>query len=99
MGGGAGRLRGFWRVLYALTSSLVFFWFLTEEILPTSGTSITTTGTTIGSYEYSKFRGRDAPSHPDLDLNYMSKRRVPNGPDPIHNRRAGKSRQPPGRAK
>ncbi|XP_010272153.1 PREDICTED: CLAVATA3/ESR (CLE)-related protein 25-like [Nelumbo nucifera] len=35
---------------------------------------------------------------PDLDLNYMSKRRVPNGPDPIHNRRAGKSRQPPGRA-
>lgn len=24
--------------------------------------------------------------HPELDLNYMSKRRVPNGPDPIHNR-------------
>ncbi|XP_061975079.1 CLAVATA3/ESR (CLE)-related protein 25-like [Populus nigra] len=35
----------------------------------------------------------------ELDLNYMmSKRRVPNGPDPIHNRRAGNSKRPPGRA-
>ncbi|CAN0925751.1 CLAVATA3/ESR (CLE)-related protein 25 [Linum grandiflorum] len=33
------------------------------------------------------------------ELNYMmSKRRVPNGPDPIHNRRAGNSKRPPGRA-
>ncbi|CAL1357871.1 unnamed protein product [Linum trigynum] len=24
--------------------------------------------------------------HEGLDLNYVSKRRVPNGPDPIHNR-------------
>ncbi|CAL1357265.1 unnamed protein product [Linum trigynum] len=33
------------------------------------------------------------------NLNYMmSKRRVPNGPDPIHNRRAGNSKRPPGRA-
>lgn len=31
-----------------------------------------------------------------LDFNYMSKRRVPNGPDPIHNRRAGNSGRPPG---
>ncbi|KAJ7953713.1 CLAVATA3/ESR (CLE)-related protein 25 [Quillaja saponaria] len=29
-------------------------------------------------------------------LNYTSKRRVPNGPDPIHNRRSGNSRRPPG---
>ncbi|OWM76005.1 CLAVATA3/ESR (CLE)-related protein 25-like [Punica granatum] len=35
---------------------------------------------------------------PESDVNYMSKRRVPNGPDPIHNRRAGNSKQPPGRA-
>ncbi|KAI9111921.1 hypothetical protein K1719_017611 [Acacia pycnantha] len=34
----------------------------------------------------------------ELDFNYMSKRRVPNGPDPIHNRRAGNSGRPPGRA-
>ncbi|XP_052186524.1 CLAVATA3/ESR (CLE)-related protein 25-like [Diospyros lotus] len=33
-----------------------------------------------------------------LDLNNMSKRRVPNGPDPIHNRRAGNSHRPPGHA-
>ncbi|KAG9151979.1 hypothetical protein Leryth_002253 [Lithospermum erythrorhizon] len=33
-----------------------------------------------------------------LALNFISKRRVPNGPDPIHNRRAGNSHQPPGRA-
>jgi len=25
---------------------------------------------------------------PRMDINYMSKRRVPNGPDPIHNRYA-----------
>ncbi|XP_042054446.1 uncharacterized protein LOC121799171 [Salvia splendens] len=33
-----------------------------------------------------------------LELNYTSKRRVPNGPDPIHNRGAGKSHRPPGHA-
>ncbi|CAL5188829.1 unnamed protein product [Lathyrus oleraceus] len=33
-----------------------------------------------------------------LDFNYMSKRRVPNGPDPIHNRRAGNSGRPPGQS-
>ncbi|KAK8653343.1 hypothetical protein V6N13_127350 [Hibiscus sabdariffa] len=33
----------------------------------------------------------------DLHFDYVSKRRVPNGPDPTHNRRASKSRQPPGR--
>ncbi|KAG2321560.1 hypothetical protein Bca4012_057463 [Brassica carinata] len=33
------------------------------------------------------------------DLSYAaSKRKVPRGSDPIHNRRAGKSRRPPGRA-
>ncbi|XP_022752241.1 uncharacterized protein LOC111300952 [Durio zibethinus] len=37
-------------------------------------------------------------SHQDFHLNYVSKRRVPTGPDPIHNRRAATSRQPPGRA-
>ncbi|CAH8363912.1 unnamed protein product [Eruca vesicaria subsp. sativa] len=33
------------------------------------------------------------------DLSYAaSKRKVPRGSDPIHNRKAGKSRRPPGRA-
>nr|XP_043608781.1 CLAVATA3/ESR (CLE)-related protein 25-like [Erigeron canadensis] len=31
-------------------------------------------------------------------LNYVSKRRVPNGPDPIHNRRTRNNGQPPDRA-
>ncbi|BAT99346.1 CLAVATA3/ESR (CLE)-related protein 25-like [Vigna umbellata] len=43
--------------------------------------------------------GRDMPvDREELDFNYMSKRRVPNGPDPIHNRRAGNSGRPPGQA-
>ncbi|GAB2280384.1 hypothetical protein Dimus_015019 [Dionaea muscipula] len=37
-------------------------------------------------------------AQPIMDINYLSKRRVPNGPDPIHNRRAGNSKQPPGKA-
>ncbi|CAH9087503.1 unnamed protein product [Cuscuta epithymum] len=37
-------------------------------------------------------------SNVHADLNFMSKRKVPNGPDPIHNRRAGNSHRPPGRA-
>ncbi|CAN4124332.1 unnamed protein product [Withania somnifera] len=37
-------------------------------------------------------------AHPKIDFNLVSKRRVPNGPDPIHNRRARSSRRPPGQA-
>ncbi|AES74643.1 Clavata3/ESR (CLE) gene family member MtCLE02 [Medicago truncatula] len=36
--------------------------------------------------------------HSDSRLVIVSKRRVPNGPDPIHNRRARKYRQPPNQA-
>ncbi|XP_039045033.1 CLAVATA3/ESR (CLE)-related protein 25-like [Hibiscus syriacus] len=43
-------------------------------------------------------KGESSVAHPKQDLNYMSKRRVPNGPDPIHNRRAGNSGRPPGQA-
>ncbi|KAE8698886.1 Phosphatase 2A-2 [Hibiscus syriacus] len=43
-------------------------------------------------------KGKSSVAHPKQDLNYMSKRRVPNGPDPIHNRRAGNSGRPPGQA-
>ncbi|KAI3726069.1 hypothetical protein L1987_65866 [Smallanthus sonchifolius] len=35
--------------------------------------------------------------HKGLVLNYVSKRRVPNGPDPIHNRKVTNTRQPPER--
>ncbi|XP_057528864.1 uncharacterized protein LOC130807610 isoform X2 [Amaranthus tricolor] len=37
-------------------------------------------------------------AHSEVDFNYMSKRKVPSGPDPIHNRRARNSRRPPGEA-
>ncbi|KAL3833193.1 hypothetical protein ACJIZ3_007929 [Penstemon smallii] len=30
----------------------------------------------------------------NLNLNFVSKRRVPNGPDPIHNRKAGNTKLP-----
>ncbi|KAK8567712.1 hypothetical protein V6N12_006289 [Hibiscus sabdariffa] len=43
-------------------------------------------------------KGKSSVAHPKQDLDYMSKRRVPNGPDPIHNRRAGNSGRPPGQA-
>ncbi|GMI87815.1 CLAVATA3/ESR-RELATED 26 [Hibiscus trionum] len=44
------------------------------------------------------WKGKSSVAHPKQDLDYMSKRRVPNGPDPIHNRRAGNSGRPPGQA-
>jgi len=44
------------------------------------------------SHVDAKSKGKE----PDFDLNYGNvKRRVPNGSDPIHNRRAGKSGEPP----
>ncbi|KAF3431361.1 hypothetical protein FNV43_RR26092 [Rhamnella rubrinervis] len=49
-------------------------------------------------YSAAEVIGREKLVRPELDLNYMSKRRVPNGPDPIHNRRAGNSGRPPGQA-
>ncbi|KAK1259603.1 CLAVATA3/ESR (CLE)-related protein 25 [Acorus gramineus] len=55
---------------------------------------ITSTSTKRNSFRHFRVKGRERPT----DFNYVSKRRVPNGPDPIHNRKAGKSGQPPGRA-
>ncbi|OIW10519.1 hypothetical protein TanjilG_15891 [Lupinus angustifolius] len=50
--------------------------------------------------EHEKVMGRDNKhvKNEELDFDNMSKRRVPNGPDPIHNRKAGNSGQPPGKA-
>jgi hypothetical protein len=47
----------------------------------------TSTSHSAGNFKHADVLGRDKLlDHPDLDFNYMSKRRVPNGPDPIHNR-------------
>ncbi|CDY11628.1 BnaC06g31090D [Brassica napus] len=56
--------------------------------------------TTIMSMKNSITHGKeheDGTRHGDLSY-AGSKRKVPRGSDPIHNRRAGKSRRPPGRA-
>ncbi|KAK1282140.1 CLAVATA3/ESR (CLE)-related protein 25 [Acorus calamus] len=74
----------------SLIRSLVVVWFFCILLsgAVTSEGRITSTSTT--RMKRSGFR--------PTDFNYVSKRRVPNGPDPIHNRKAGKSGQPPGRA-
>ncbi|KAE9613434.1 hypothetical protein Lal_00015923 [Lupinus albus] len=50
--------------------------------------------------KHEQVMGRDNKhvNNEELDFNNMSKRRVPNGPDPIHNRKAGSSGRPPGKA-
>ncbi|KAG1347555.1 CLAVATA3/ESR (CLE)-related protein 25-like [Cocos nucifera] len=54
---------------------------------------------TVGALMSLEGSSRDRPiDHMNSDPLFASKRRVPNGPDPIHNRRAGKSSRPPGRA-
>ncbi|KAK9272714.1 hypothetical protein L1049_003091 [Liquidambar formosana] len=105
MGGGGGGGGGV-RVLRTLFGALVFvgfIWFLFVGILANRVSTKTTTATitTIPStlnFKHLKLIGRERHSaHKDLDLNYVSKRRVPNGPDPIHNRRSRPFRVPPGR--
>ncbi|KAI8528436.1 hypothetical protein RHMOL_Rhmol12G0148600 [Rhododendron molle] len=54
------------------------------------GTSTTTTTTVKTRQDQGSFKRVN-----QKDLNHVSKRRIPNGPDPIHNRRAGNSGAPP----
>ncbi|KAH7532578.1 hypothetical protein FEM48_Zijuj04G0035500 [Ziziphus jujuba var. spinosa] len=78
---------------------------ITYDLL--SHATITITSSTVPSVDNNQMlkhwnlNGRDQRHHSlrwASNLIYVSKRRVPNGPDPIHNRRAVKTRQPPGRA-
>lgn len=64
------------------------------------GTRQATTQWSSEKVKHERVVGRDNKpiNRAELDFNYMSKRRVPNGPDPIHNRRAGNSGRPPGQA-
>ncbi|CAK9162854.1 unnamed protein product [Ilex paraguariensis] len=79
-----------------------FIWFLFvgilgKQVTKTSSNSIAVSSK--GNFKLLKLIGTERLSvHQKFDLNYVSKRRVPNGPDPLHNRRAGKYRQPPDRA-
>ncbi|KAG5226845.1 clavata3/esr-related family protein [Salix suchowensis] len=70
------------------------FWgvirFMYVGILPSHATTLMASirVPSAGAFKHLKLSGGE--SHlvrHDMDLNYVSKRRVPNGPDPIHNRR------------
>nr|GEU82415.1 CLAVATA3/ESR (CLE)-related protein 25 [Tanacetum cinerariifolium] len=50
------------------------------------------------STSFGVFKSREVTRKEGSVLNYVSKRRVPNGPDPIHNRRTRNTGQPPNRA-
>ncbi|KAE9597062.1 hypothetical protein Lal_00007894 [Lupinus albus] len=66
-----------------------------------SGRTEQTSQLSAEGLKHEKVIGRNINKHvknEELDFNYISKRRVPNGPDPIHNRRAGNSDRPPGKA-
>lgn len=90
---GGGFLRALlWVVAIVLYIVFAFVGILgSGSITPTATRTTTTTATTTkGSYKHLEVMERERPDfHPDLDPNNMSKRRVPNGPDPIHNRYTG----------
>lgn len=69
------------RFLFGAVIFWGFIWLLVAEILANHATE--TTKVIIPSPEISK---QHHARHQDTDLNNVSKRRVPNGPDPIHNR-------------
>ncbi|KAG5226842.1 hypothetical protein OIU78_026024 [Salix suchowensis] len=92
------------RILRALFGAAIFWgliWFMYVGILPSHATTLMARirVPSAGTFKHLKLSGGE--SHlvrHDMDLNYVSKRRVPNGPDPIHNRKTVQSRQPPGRS-
>ncbi|PRQ53727.1 hypothetical protein RchiOBHm_Chr2g0169701 [Rosa chinensis] len=92
------------KVLTALFGALLLlgvFWFLSAAILVNHTTKPTVTVSSTRVFKHWKLTGREKKHAVLWDSStfiYVSKRRVPNGPDPIHNRKAVKSRQPAGRA-
>ncbi|PSS28686.1 CLE25p like [Actinidia chinensis var. chinensis] len=99
MGGCSGRVL---KALFGAVAFVGFIWLVLVGILETGGTKTTTTlnPRPAGGLKHVEMRGREKLAvHLDLsDHNYMSKRRVPNGPDPVHNRRTGNSQRPPGQS-
>jgi hypothetical protein len=94
--GGSGTRRSdiscFFKFLFGMVAVVGFILVLlvgTLDSTTTQGGGLgSTETTTTTSSSTTEFSGRDHQKlvNPELDLNYMSKRRVPNGPDPIHNR-------------
>ncbi|PIM99787.1 hypothetical protein CDL12_27713 [Handroanthus impetiginosus] len=75
--------------------SISFLWFvLFVHLADCNARSDTITISSLSrSFKPVEVQKRGLPQN--FDVNYVSKRRVPNGPDPIHNRGMGTSRLPP----
>ncbi|KAM6549932.1 hypothetical protein CsatB_021608 [Cannabis sativa] len=112
MGSSGGKGKVVLRVFVGAIFLLVTFWFLLVGIISNhhhvhvhvhaiktvSIGSVTSSSSTDEMLKHWKWNGRGSSLRWDSNLIYVSKRRVPNGPDPIHNRRVVTTRQPPGRA-
>ncbi|XVF58175.1 hypothetical protein PTKIN_Ptkin07bG0042300 [Pterospermum kingtungense] len=88
------------RLLFGVTVLVGIIWLLFVGIIANHATAMTKSLMVPSTRDFKSwnFVGQERRnSHEDFHLNYVSKRRVPSGPDPIHNRRATESRQPPGR--
>ncbi|KAI3713191.1 hypothetical protein L1987_71764 [Smallanthus sonchifolius] len=79
------------RVAFRVVFLVGFCWFLLFATTIHARTAVPS----AASFEVFKSQGK---TRDGSVLNYVSKRRVPNGPDPIHNRRTRNTRQPPDRA-
>ncbi|KAI3665910.1 hypothetical protein L6452_44545 [Arctium lappa] len=79
------------RVVFRAVLLVGFCWFLLFAVS-------TTIQATLAVPSTASFGGFKAKKKEGSVLSYVSKRRVPNGPDPIHNRRTRNTRQPPDRA-
>lgn len=83
---------GSWGLRVCLVAVVLFgiIWLLFIGILANHATTTTTTTVTVPSTEvfrdWKLIQREKLHAHQDFDLHYVSKRRVPNGPDPIHNR-------------
>ncbi|CAA0383993.1 unnamed protein product [Arabidopsis thaliana] len=73
------------RALVGVIASLGLIVFLLVGILANSAPSVPSSE----NVKTLRFSGKD------VNLFHVSKRKVPNGPDPIHNRKAETSRRPP----
>ncbi|KAK4376767.1 hypothetical protein RND71_003063 [Anisodus tanguticus] len=78
---------------------LGFVWLLLVEVFENGGTrmNVHQAEGIMKNSKHMKTHKRNS-VHSMIEFNFVSKRRVPNGPDPIHNRRARSSRRPPGQA-
>lgn len=79
----------FFRALLGAVAVAGFILLLLIGSLESGGNKAITTLSTpsAGNPDPVDYSGREKSiDRQELDLNYMSKRRVPNGPDPIHNR-------------